>query len=491
MREYDPFLKKLTELYLQFEKEESSKRIWVLVGPPSVGKSTWLKKTFGDKKPYVISRDDLVEKVSEANGMTYDDMFASPPEGSQEGDTDEKYGTVVKSPAFMKWQPLSFDKVLNLNHQVQKLFTQRVQSASMQGEDIVVDMTNMNAGARKGALKAIEGKEENYKKIAVVFNFKGGEEIIKKMAAKRAETAKRMGKSKTIPPQAFDRMFSSFEEVKPEEGFDEIVSVDNLESLKKSLDSEEELNEDIPFGDSPDEDFPGKKQTVVFSKDDSYGEEEGNTHGKGSHAVKHLVEFEKEFVENVLQEMQNIINELPEVYILDKSNNIVAQGDDAKKAINSNNMLNTLDFVNDKFKNNKELNDSEKRILTILKKFTEKYDSVIQNFTSSAKKPEEYSGPKDVVKFVGIWNGNKFIYYYQPLTSALTAFDPDSKKYLTIFKIDKSENPNPEKVKKYFQRIEIKDENVNRILGKETQSDMEVVSEKKRLNEGWNFFEFG
>ena len=44
-----------------------------------------------------------------------------------------------------------------------------------------------------------------------------------------------MGKSKTIPPAAFDRMFSSYEEPSQGEGFDEILSVDNIENLKNSL----------------------------------------------------------------------------------------------------------------------------------------------------------------------------------------------------------------------------------------------------------------
>ena len=55
----------------------------------------------------------------------------------------------------------------------------------------------------------------------------------KAKAAKRAEAAKRMGKSKTIPPAAFDRMFSSFANVSEDEGFDEIVSVDNREMIKQ------------------------------------------------------------------------------------------------------------------------------------------------------------------------------------------------------------------------------------------------------------------
>ena len=46
---------------------------------------------------------------------------------------------------------------------------------------------------------------------------------------------KAQGKSKTIPPEAFDRMFSNFQQVSSEEGFDEVVNVDNIEKLKQSL----------------------------------------------------------------------------------------------------------------------------------------------------------------------------------------------------------------------------------------------------------------
>jgi hypothetical protein len=96
-------------------------------------------------------------------------------------------------------------------------------------------MTNMNVGSRKGALKPIEGSEDEYKKVAVVFNFKGAEDIIKKVALKRAEEAKAMGKSKTIPQAAFDRMFSSFQEISPEEEFDEVINVDNTSKLKELI----------------------------------------------------------------------------------------------------------------------------------------------------------------------------------------------------------------------------------------------------------------
>jgi len=161
-------------------------------------------------------------------------VFAQVPTDAKEGDTNKRYGTVVKSPSYITSAPLSYDKVLEANNKVADLLNQRIKQAK--GEpNIIVDMTNMTASARKGALKAVEGAEDEYHKVAVVFNFEGAEDIIKKVAAKRAEQAKLDGKSKTIPPEAFDRMFKSFQKVTPDEGFDEVISYDNIANLKKSL----------------------------------------------------------------------------------------------------------------------------------------------------------------------------------------------------------------------------------------------------------------
>jgi predicted kinase len=211
------------------------KKIYVLVGPPSVGKSTWVKQTFKDVEPYIINRDDLAEEVASQYGWTYDDMFITPPQDSVEGDTSDKYGEVTKAPSYMNWPgapKVVYDKVVEANGKVQKLFNERVAGAKDQ-DNIVVDMTNMNSGSRKSALKAIEGSESDYQKVAVVFNFKGAEDVIKSVAQKRAEEAKKMGKSKTISAEVMDRMFKNYQEVSPEEGFDEVINQDNTEELKK------------------------------------------------------------------------------------------------------------------------------------------------------------------------------------------------------------------------------------------------------------------
>lgn len=219
------------------EEFRKSKKIYVLVGPPSVGKSTWIANTFNKIKPFVINRDNIVDSVASQYGWTYDDMFMYPPKGSELGDTNENYGEVVQSPSYMTWQPLSYSKVLEANNKVAKKFNELVSSAK--GKDnIVVDMTNMNKNSRKRALDAISGLEDEYRRIAVVFKFQGIEDLIKKVADKRAIETKKAGKSKTIGPEVFDKMFSSYSEVSSDEGFDEIINIDNSDALRKSFGDE-------------------------------------------------------------------------------------------------------------------------------------------------------------------------------------------------------------------------------------------------------------
>lgn len=49
------------------QEEKTEKKIYVLVGPPSVGKSTWIKNTF-KSEPYIISRDNIVDQVADELG---------------------------------------------------------------------------------------------------------------------------------------------------------------------------------------------------------------------------------------------------------------------------------------------------------------------------------------------------------------------------------------------------------------------------------------
>lgn len=209
----------------------SNKKIYVLVGPPSVGKSTWIKNYFTTDIPYVISRDDIVEEVAERLGLTYDDLFEKPNIDANIGDEHEKYGKVIPSPPWMSFSKLSYDKIADANKQVVDLFDERIKNAKGE-QNIVIDMTNIGTISRKNILNKLSSISDDYKKIAVVFNFKGGEDIIKKMAQKRADEYKAMGKSKTLPPEVIDRMFANYQDVQPDEGFDEVMHVDNIPTFK-------------------------------------------------------------------------------------------------------------------------------------------------------------------------------------------------------------------------------------------------------------------
>lgn len=216
------------------ENTQQKKKLFVLVGPPSIGKSTWIKNTFPFfTKPYIINRDQIVDDIADSLGLTYDDMFMYPPPNAQLGDFHPRYGEIIQSPSHMQRQPLSYSKILTGNFQINSLLKNKISQATKQNKDIIVDMTNMTAHNRKNALQAIQGKENEYEKIAVIFPFQGAEEHIKQVAKKRADEIKSKGGSKNIPDHAFDDMFSKFQDVQPDEGFDRIMTQDNRELIKQ------------------------------------------------------------------------------------------------------------------------------------------------------------------------------------------------------------------------------------------------------------------
>jgi predicted kinase len=225
----------------EMEDLTKTKKLYVLVGPPSVGKSTWIK-SLNNNDVIIINRDEIVEEVAEKNGLTYDEMFITPSsETSEIGDIHPKYGEVIESPPHMSWTDLAYDRLVKINGYVHHLLTTKIEQAVNSGNDIVVDMTNMNKGSRKRALKFLGDKSDEYKKIAVVFKFQGAEHIIKKVASIRAQQYKDAGKSKTIGDEVFDMMFKSYEEPTTEEGFDDIIYVDNIKQLELVIKNNKKL----------------------------------------------------------------------------------------------------------------------------------------------------------------------------------------------------------------------------------------------------------
>jgi predicted kinase len=172
---------------------DSRPKLYVLVGPPAIGKSTWVRDNVPDA--YLINRDDIVDDVRGALGLKYDQMFR--PE--------------------------------NRRHQteVDRLHRENIAGAVASGKDIVVDMTNMGVNSRRNALRVIQGHESKYEKIAVIFDHRGKEDFVRDNVRRRAE---KLG-DKNIPYHVMTGMFDRFEIPTKVEGFDRIISADTAKAI--------------------------------------------------------------------------------------------------------------------------------------------------------------------------------------------------------------------------------------------------------------------
>jgi len=218
-----------------FENEDE-KKIFVLVGPPAIGKSTWIAQNVPDA--YVVNRDDIVTQIAKGKGLTYDDMFASPPKDAEIGYQQAPYGVVInRPPELPDFLPEKlWNNVTDANNEVYEALNQRFAGAGQSGKDIVVDMTNMDVANRQRGFASI-GDLPGYKKIAVVFNFQGSDvqKAVINLANKRSKEIAAQGGSKTIPEDVMQNMFSAYEPPTREEGFDEIINVDDRQRILAAL----------------------------------------------------------------------------------------------------------------------------------------------------------------------------------------------------------------------------------------------------------------
>jgi hypothetical protein len=183
-------------LLRQLIRESISKpKIYVLVGPPGVGKSWWVRQNVRD--PYVISYDNTVDSVRSPLGLKYDDVAG--PRGKE------------------------------LGKEIKSRFKDLVAGAAGSGKDIVVDMTNMGVKARGRALAAIKGREMNFEKIAVFFDFRGMEDLVYQSVKRRGEELD----DKRLSPGIVSQMINNFVMPTREEGFDDIIVVDPSETLNR------------------------------------------------------------------------------------------------------------------------------------------------------------------------------------------------------------------------------------------------------------------
>lgn len=147
--------------------------VYVLVGVPGSGKSTWVADQNWSKDCVYVSTDEYVERFAKRLGKTYNDVF----------------DTVMPRAV--------------------KLMARTVVRARNSNRDIIWDQTSTTVKSRLKKFNMLP----DYYHIAVVFKTPDNDELQKRLASRPG---------KNIPRSVVDSMIKNFEMPTEEEGFKEI-----------------------------------------------------------------------------------------------------------------------------------------------------------------------------------------------------------------------------------------------------------------------------
>jgi len=152
-------------------------KVYVLVGVPGSGKSTWINNQEWASECVSVSTDEFVDDYAREVGSTYSEVF------------EDYMPTAVR---------LMADKIVR---------------AREAGKDIIWDQTSTTVKSRARKFNMLP----NYYHIAVVFRTPHRDELDVRLSG-------RLGKH--IPKNVIDGMIDSWEEPTEEEGYKEIWYVD-------------------------------------------------------------------------------------------------------------------------------------------------------------------------------------------------------------------------------------------------------------------------
>jgi predicted kinase len=153
--------------------ETKQPRVYVLVGVPGSGKSTWAQNQTWAQDCAYVSTDTWVELEAERQGRTYSEVF-------------EEY----------------MPKAVNI-------MSAQVIDARDQGRDIIWDQTSTTITSRRRKFNMLP----DYEHIAVVFRCPDVDELTRRLLSRPG---------KLIPVDVLHDMIKNFEVPSEEEGFKEI-----------------------------------------------------------------------------------------------------------------------------------------------------------------------------------------------------------------------------------------------------------------------------
>lgn len=158
-------------------KKLTSPYILMLVGPPLVGKSSFIKKYCSDID--VISRDEILMEVSESRNYSE------------------------------AWKKVDQKKV-------DRLLIQRLNESNKEKRNVIIDMTNLTVKSRVSKLNLFS---KDYFKVAFIFPVLSNEEF------ERRNEERKINENKFIPIFVIKNMINSYEVPTSKEGFDKIVRI--------------------------------------------------------------------------------------------------------------------------------------------------------------------------------------------------------------------------------------------------------------------------
>ena len=151
-------------------------KLYMMVGVPGCGKTTWIKNQLWTRGCVIVSTDFFVEQYALSTGSTYSEVF------------EQYMPTAVK------------------------LMASQVSRARDDGKDIIWDQTSTTVATRKKKFDMLP----DYYAIAVVFNTPPVQELVRRLNSRPG---------KTIPLNVVTNMINNFEIPTEEEGFKEIWRV--------------------------------------------------------------------------------------------------------------------------------------------------------------------------------------------------------------------------------------------------------------------------
>lgn len=165
---------------MEAQTELRMKYLYMLVGLPLSGKTTFRNRMFNHFAGIIVSSDDLITLHAQMLGQTYNEAF-------------QHYGDQANKQAF----------------ELGRYAAKRMVS-------VVWDQTNLTRKSRKPKLELFPS--DVYYKVAYVLPLLGNEQL-----AERQKNPDREGK--TIPESILNQMRASFEYPSPNEGFNEVRAI--------------------------------------------------------------------------------------------------------------------------------------------------------------------------------------------------------------------------------------------------------------------------